>query len=383
MFSMFKNYNLDIKKEHFILKSIYILAICLFIYKSRLFFIEPRIWAEEGTVYLKDALVNGFKSLFSIHQGYYSIIPNITFYISTLFGYKNIPYFSLFTSLSVWFTLFVVIKNLRDTLYKILLFISLFILLNQYQQLFLNTINLQFITPLILLIFLQNDLENLDKKQHVFFLIIIFFALMNGVLGFILLPYTIYKLIASKLYKTIIFCVVCTFLYSIIFFVFRENSGDLSLGQRISCNFNIKYEYWQKNQISFFKMHSYILLPFASLLFLIKKKYEVSIILITIFFNFSFIDLTKLCNLQITERYRVYLYASTIIFFYQMVYRYSYKQLLYIPTVIIAIFFSKSFFEIDHAYCKECAKWSVEHKNLLEKKRAKIHPKGWELNLNE
>jgi hypothetical protein len=380
---MFKSYYLKTQRDHFALKFIYFLALCLFLYKSRIFFLEPRIWAEEGTVYLKDAVLHGFRSLWSTHQGYYSVIPNVTVYVSTLFNYKYIPYFTLFVSLGFWGLLFFLIKKMADPVYKILLFISLFVILNQYQQLFLNTINLQFITPLLLLVFLQHDLNNMSAKKHLLLLFVIFFALLNGVLGIIMLPYLVYKLIVSKLYKTLIFCFFCIAIYAFIYLSFKSSGGDLSLGNRIMCNFNLKYEYWKINQVSFIKMHYYIILPFLSLLFLIKKKWEIALILMTVFVNFCFIDITKLCNLQITERYRAYLYASSLIFFYYLAQKYLTEKLLYLPTLIIIIFCSRAFFQTEHSYCRECAQWSTEYQNLLNKENTKIHPKGWEINLKE
>ncbi|KQT15518.1 hypothetical protein ASG31_14755 [Chryseobacterium sp. Leaf404] len=378
-----KNQILSNDRYQLILKLIYFLATVLFIYKSRLFLLEPRIWAEEGSVYLKDAILNGSKSLLNFHQGYYSIIPTFTFYVSTFFNYKYIPYFALFASLSVWVLLFFIVAKLINPLFKIFLFISLFVLLNQYQQLFLNTINLQFITPLLLLIFLQNDLENISKKKHIFLLVLIFLNIFNGVLGILLLPYLVYRLILVKKFKTLFFSLACVALYALLYICFKEQSDNLSLSERFVCNFNIKYQYWQKNQISLLKMHYYIILLVLSILFLLLKKWEISLISLICFTNFCFIDMTKLCTLQITERYRVYLYALTLIFFYGLIHKQLSTKLLLLPTLVISFFFSKSFFDTDHSYCIECPDWSSEYKNLEEKKKAKIHPAGWEIDITK
>lgn len=378
-----KDQNLRANRTQLILKVIYFLAAILFFYKCRLFLLEPRIWAEEGSVYLRDAILNGYKSLFSFHQGYYSIIPTATFYASTFFNYKYIPFFALFASLSVWGFLFILIAKLVDPLFKILLFISLFVLLNQYQQLFLNTINLQFITPLLLLIFLQNDLGNLSKEKHILLLVIIFITVFNGVLGIFLLPYLVYKLFVANRFKTLLFSVVCVACYAVLYLFFKADAGNFSLSERFICNLNIKYDYWQKNQISFLKMHYYLLLFVAAILFLLLKKWEIFIILIICFVNFCFIDMTKLCTLQITERYRVYLYALVLIFSYYLISKHLNTKLLLLPTLIISIFFSKSFFDTDHSYCKECPKWSDEYNSLLEKKKAKTHPYGWEIDITK
>lgn len=71
--------------------AILIIAIALIILRHFDFFINPRFWAEEGSVYFLNAYIHGFSSLWFGHQGYFSIIPNISTYLATLVPLEYAP----------------------------------------------------------------------------------------------------------------------------------------------------------------------------------------------------------------------------------------------------------------------------------------------------
>lgn len=182
----------------------------LFFIKSAKFLFEPRLWAEEGTVYLQTSLQDGFLSLFKLHQGYYSIIPNFTLYFASLGDYQYFPFYTAMVSFFFWCLLFFLINNINSKefkenySFKFFLGLSVFFILNFFQEIFLNTINLQFITPLILGVLLLYDFEKLSKGQLLFSYFIIVICIFNGVLFFPFIPLLLYKLYVSRKFKVAI-----------------------------------------------------------------------------------------------------------------------------------------------------------------------------------
>ena len=54
--------------------------------------IEPRFWAEEGRVYFAYALtVQPAEALFAVHQGYYSLLPNLATWLATRVPLEQAP----------------------------------------------------------------------------------------------------------------------------------------------------------------------------------------------------------------------------------------------------------------------------------------------------
>ena len=90
----------------------------LFVYKSIPFFENPRIWAEEGTVYFVNAVKDGFSSVFEIQQGYFSIIPNVVLYFSTFFNYKYVPLITTTVSSFFWLLPYFLICNINSKEFK-------------------------------------------------------------------------------------------------------------------------------------------------------------------------------------------------------------------------------------------------------------------------
>ena len=59
---------------------------CLCYLRAPDLFYDPRIWAEGGSVYLPQALEEGFlRNLFSTKLGYYSLFNNLSYSVITLF----------------------------------------------------------------------------------------------------------------------------------------------------------------------------------------------------------------------------------------------------------------------------------------------------------
>ncbi len=108
-------------------------------------FITPRFWAEEASLYYKDAFNNGFSSIFSAHQGYYSIVPNISTYLATLFPMESAPVITTYISFLIQLIpAYLILKN--DSFnykHKLLLLLSL-LFAGFTNEIFTNTITSQF-----------------------------------------------------------------------------------------------------------------------------------------------------------------------------------------------------------------------------------------------
>lgn len=110
--------------------------------KSWKFLLEPRLWAEEGSIYLKSVLDNGLESVFKAQQGYYSVIPNVVIYFSSLFDAEFIPYFTVYFSLFVWILFFLLLNNInnhykeKDYVIRFSLGLAIFFVLFTCQEIF-------------------------------------------------------------------------------------------------------------------------------------------------------------------------------------------------------------------------------------------------------
>lgn len=125
--------------------AIIILAVC----REPLFFIHPRIWAEEGVIHINSFFINGlWGGLITPHLGYYSFFNNYVVAIGmTFFGLSGIAYVTTWMSfLVILLTVFsplVLQSKFWDTDTKKILLIF-FLLISGTAEIWLNTVNSQF-----------------------------------------------------------------------------------------------------------------------------------------------------------------------------------------------------------------------------------------------
>lgn len=362
----------------------FIIILPFFLYKSWNFLVEPRIWAEEGTVYLKSAILDGFWSIFELQQGYYSIIPNLTLYFASLGDYFYIPYYTVFISFFFWILLFVLINNinskyLKDNYYfKFFIGLSIFIVVNSFQEIFLNTINLQFITPIIFAIILLYDFERLGKIQIILFYTILTICCLNGILYFPLIPLLSYKLYKGKEFKALVFfLLLCLFSFSVILFQ-NPNSQVMGLHERIIGNIKYKAKiilYSENIKLMLLNNWYLFLIPIV-LILLYKKQYLVAYFLLTTVLLFIFIDYTKMTK-ELISRYLSILYCFLLITFFLFFANKKYLQ--GIISLFLLFWFGKTYFHHDYSYSNKVSKWREEYQNLEKNKPAKIHPQNWQI----
>lgn len=362
-----------------------LLIIPIFLIKSKKFLLEPRIWAEEGTIYLKSALTHHFESVFKMQQGYFSIIPNITLYLASLGNYKYIPYYTSIISFCVWILLFIIINNINSKelkenySFKFFLGTSIFIILNYFQEIFLNTINLQFITPIIVAVILLYDFNKLSKVQLYFIYFILTICFLNGVMYFMLIPFLFWKLYKSKKTYAFIFFVLVIMLAFGLIFLGKSNNETISLSHRISHNISLKMKILNGHNLKLLMMNNwYFILIFVSLITFYYKKTTIFFYSMATFFLFLFIDYSKL-TISFVGRYQSITYCFLCLILFLIIQKRKY--ILGGTTFIVFLFFGKTFFHHEHSYSEKVNIWSDEYKKLYNKQPAKIHPEKWEINL--
>lgn len=360
----------------------------VFLIKAVPHIINPRLWAEEGTVYLLDSLNNGFFSVFSNHQGYYSILPSFCFYIASLFNPTYYPYFSTYLSIVIWLSLFLLINNthfpkisekITDKLY---LSISVVTILFSFPEIFLNTINLQFITPLILIFLLNIDFE---KHRKYVLIVLIGMILLNGVISLFFLPLVLYKFRKSySIIYVILFIVVLQVLAIFSYEDINEKTGVIS---RLTNNCVYFLDVLQGNVLpnyrDVFSFFGIIIFFFISIYMVFQKKYYLFHLFTGILFSFIFISVTKIFPEDLSDRYFACLASLGFVGFYVLFCNMQLGKFKYIFMILSLCFlFTYAIHRnafLESGYDKNLPYWRFEAEKFKQNKPARIHPYGWSI----
>jgi hypothetical protein len=174
------------------------LIVCLLtVGRNPSFFIAPRIWAEEGSVYLKSALETGSATaFFQSHLGYYSLFNKLVILAgTTLFPLDYLAYvttgISAVLQLCTSFVIYESTGRLGDGKLKRLLYCLLPLLLSTPEA-WLNSINCQFWLATGTFFILNS------RKISFFQAAYIGMAFMTGVSSLIFLPFFIGRLLKEK-----------------------------------------------------------------------------------------------------------------------------------------------------------------------------------------
>ena len=175
------------------------LAFFLILSRDIRFLTAPRIWAEEGTVYIQSFLKLPFyESLFSPHLGYYSFFNNYTAGISSaLLPLNLVPWgttlWSLLNALLCILAPLYLRSQYWDTKSKIILLIVFSIIVANC-EIWLNSINLQFYFCLFTAYLV---LSHEEKKMSRSSLLLIFWLSINaaftGITSIILMPFLLVR----------------------------------------------------------------------------------------------------------------------------------------------------------------------------------------------
>ena len=162
--------------------------------RAPLLLIEPRVWAEEGVVYMAHAVaVPWYQALISPHLGYYSLFNNVVFVIATrLFVLEYVPLFTTLAALCVQLLPFMIILWSRSPLWErprtkvIGTLVVLFTPLSG--EVWLNTVNSQFWLLLTTFLILLEDMTQASARRTWLYRGILVLAGLTGVVSCFLGP---------------------------------------------------------------------------------------------------------------------------------------------------------------------------------------------------
>jgi len=190
------------KKNYFYL-FLALIIIGLSILRQPMFFLAPRIWAEEGTVYIASILSSGLlHSLIQPHLGYFSLFPNLVTALGLgLFGFNGVAYVTTFLSfLIILMTIFapLILKSIYwDSKLKIFL-IVLFTLILGPEEIWVNSITSQFYFCVFSCFLLLSDTESIKGWRLYYVVLMMLIAALNSVTSIVLLPFYLFNFIKNR-----------------------------------------------------------------------------------------------------------------------------------------------------------------------------------------
>ena len=299
---------------------VFIAALIAILMRHIDFFMYPRFWAEEGTEYFLDAYNNGLSALFHVHQGYFSLIPNLATYIATMLPLEDAPVATTFFALIVHIIPFYLIyisrsEFLATPMKKALASLSV-LLVSHTAEIWLNTITSQFHFIIIVFIILLEHIDKLSMSKRYGFYLLILIAGLSGVPANILAPLFLYKYFVSKNKVNLHFLMILTFttITQLIFIMTAEGTGLERMGHvGFEALGNIFVSLFQHPVFYSLKVgyRTLLILPLVYIIikYLSQKNYFI------LFFGSSFL-LTCIMVITSLEMYggARYLYAPNVIF---------------------------------------------------------------------
>ncbi len=166
----------------------------VFFFREPAFFLSPRLWAEEGSLYLNYAYSHSWWDAFVAPQlGYYSFFGNLwALLASRLIPFSGVAYFYLFGALAVQMIPLVIIWTSRAEIWKgechkvLGIAMVLFTLLNG--ELWLTTTGSQFTFSLIAFLILLEPLNQMGAFRRWSSRVLLLISSCTGVLSLFLLP---------------------------------------------------------------------------------------------------------------------------------------------------------------------------------------------------
>ncbi len=223
-----------------------IIAVLILIVRKSDSLSNPQLWAEDGTIFFAQQYEYGTASIFTAYAGYLHIVPRlIAAFTDLFFSYANAPAVYNYTSLII--TIIVIANCFSPRLqlpFKPLLALSVVVVPQALNEVFLNIANLQWILCILLILTLLKDVPNIKYGNYTLqvltdFLVIIFTGL-TGPFLIIMFPFFVWKLIRIKkaygyTLLTAAFCIVLVQFFTIISSTEGiQNSSLLSLDIYIS-----------------------------------------------------------------------------------------------------------------------------------------------------
>jgi len=177
-------------------------SILIFI-RDPAFLIGPRIWAEEGSIYIQSLLDHGVVgSLIKPHLGYYSLYNNVVVALSVeMLSLKWAAYGT--TALSFLFTLICVTVPLFTTSrywgnYFTKITITIFAVVVSSPEIWLNTINIQFYLGSFCTLLLLSEIGTINRAKYTLVVLVVAVGSLTSVTSIILIPFYLLKAIGQK-----------------------------------------------------------------------------------------------------------------------------------------------------------------------------------------
>lgn len=204
------------------------LSLALIVFREPRIITAPQFWAEEGGRYFRLAYYfahtpEWYKGLIQIQNGYLSLWPNLaTTIAANLLPIEYAPYATTILALFVYITLIFSILWLDSNLWKSPLIktlsVLMLILVPNTWEVWLNTINSQFVFSVLTFILLNADLDNYKVRKYLSYVTLLFCGL-TGIVSILLTPIFLFKVIRERkrfqIVQAAILC-FCTILQGII-----------------------------------------------------------------------------------------------------------------------------------------------------------------------
>ncbi|MCB9202371.1 MAG: hypothetical protein H6604_04890 [Flavobacteriales bacterium] len=384
--------------------------------------ISPRFWAEEGTIYYKYAYDNSFiDALFKVHLGYYSLFSNLSGIIASWFPMLYAPVVTSFLALLIQLIPALLILFGKSTFWNSLpkqvlgLLVVLFI--NPSGEIWLNSINSQFVLALVVFLFL---IDEYPKKLNLFKYGMLILAGFTGIISCFLTGLYFIRWIFNRqkefLIPFVILAITSAIQMAIIYFNLEESSERLNT---ISLSL-FSSIVWIKSILTYlFKpvtiVFREVLMDYKSygllwgtlvILFLILVSYKMDLQRKLIFVG-SFLsvivlsiigalgDKENLLNIGINTRYfylpNAILAFSLLYSIYQTDFKFNLFLKRPIAEYFLILFFSlgminggiyyfkvSEFYQTGPEWEEEVQDWEENHKDNL-----KVWPKQFEFNVEE
>lgn len=172
------------------------LAFILLLMASRraVLLVEPRLWCEEATTYLRYALhAPALDTLLAPHKGYFSLIANITAFLQArLVPLEYAPFISTFLAWAVMMLPHLVLWCGRSpywrTLPQKMLASGLILFVAQSCEIWMNVINAQFHLSLAVFLLLSEEWEGRSRRCRTAYGLLMGIAAFSGVVSCFLAP---------------------------------------------------------------------------------------------------------------------------------------------------------------------------------------------------
>jgi len=182
--------------------AILIFTLLIICFREVSLLITPRFWAEEGTVYFLNAYSDGIMAIFYANQGYFSIIPNIATFFSTLVPLEYAPIPTLIISLLVILIPSILIissdsEYLRPIWAKSFAIFIIYFTTNT-EEVWLNTITSQFWFLIIMFLILIEDKTSVTRNKTSLVLSLTFLSGLSGIPGNLIAPFFLLRFFCKK-----------------------------------------------------------------------------------------------------------------------------------------------------------------------------------------